>query len=204
MTIDSIETLLITSVFVIPGFIIDGIIDAFCPSGKRKNGTYLLYCLLYSIVHCSICSWAYILVWDIRTKNLTHFLLLLCVIAIIGAVLLGVIIGLFKSKQWIRKIIRKINKSVKNPIPTAWDYVFFNQNEPIFVIVTLNDDSKIYGYYGYNSYSSSDIEERDLYLERIYTLGDNNKWQRENDDAGILIKQANIKTIEFIKEKINE
>ena len=112
MTIDSLETVVITCIFIAPGFIVDGVVNAFCPNGKRNEAVYFLYCLIYSVVHCAICSWAYILAWKLEETHLIWFLILMCFIAVVGATVLGVIIGLFKSKQWLRKLIRKLRCNI--------------------------------------------------------------------------------------------
>lgn len=198
MTLDSLETVFLTCIFVVPGFIVDGISNAFSPNGKRKEGIIFLYCLLYSVIACAICSWAYILVWHLRDENLIYFLLSVCSIALIGAGLLGVIIGLFKSKQWLRKIAQKLKCNVSLPIPSAWDY-FFSQQEAFHVIVTLIDDTKVYGYFGSKSYSSSDCDERDIYLEKTYKQDGDNVWGEDDESAGILIHQSQIRAIEFLQ-----
>lgn len=43
MTVNSLEIVLLTCIFVAPGFIIDGIVNSFCPIEERKEGVYLLY-----------------------------------------------------------------------------------------------------------------------------------------------------------------
>lgn len=198
MTIESMETIVLTCIFIAPGFIVDGIVNAFCPNGKRNEGVYFLYCLVYSVVHCAVCSWAYILAWRLEEAHLTWFLILMCVIAAIGAAILGVIIGLFKSRQWLRRLIRKLKGNISHPIPSAWDY-YFSKQESSHIIVTLIDGTKIYGYYGSKSYSSSDSDERDIYIEKTYMEDDDNLWIEDSESKGIYIPQSQIQIIEFLQ-----
>ena len=196
MTIDSLEILLLTCIFIAPGFLIDGIVNSFSPHGKRKEYTYFLYCLLYSVLHCAVCSWAYVLAWEI--ENSTYRLLLLCGIALTGAIIFGVVIGLFKSKRWFRKLLNCLKFNVSSPIPTAWDF-FFSQQKQFFIIITLKDGEKIFGLYSYNSFSSSDSEERDIYIEKIYNVDENNVWIENPKSLGIYLTNSQIKTMEFLK-----
>jgi len=55
-----------------------------------------------------------------------------------------------------------------HPVPTAWDYKFSNLGTR-YVIIDLKDGSIIYGKYSNNSFSSSIPEERDIYIEEVYT-----------------------------------
>ncbi len=198
MTVESLETVLLTCIFIAPGFIVDGIVNAFCPNGKRNEAVYFLYCLVYSVVHCAVCSWAYILAWKLEEVHLTWFLILMCGIALVGAAILGIIIGLFKSRQWLRRLIRKLKCNISHPIPSAWDY-YFSKQEPSHIIVTLIDGTKIYGYYGFKSYSSSDSDERDIYIEKTYVENDGNLWAEDSESKGIYIPQSQIQIIEFIQ-----
>ena len=203
MTIDTIESVLLTCVFIVPGFIINRIINSFCPSAKKSDAITFLICLIYSVLHLAIFSWLYILFLEIESLSKQWLFLIFVMITIIGATFLGIIIGLIKSKGWIRNIADKLNLNVINPIPTSWDY-FFSQAQCCFVIVTLFDESVVLGYFGENSFASSETEERDIYIEKIYKMGEENKWIENDSSNGILIKQSQIKTIEFLQGgKIN-
>ena len=197
MTIDTFESVLLTCIFIAPGFIINRIINSFCPSAKKSDAIIFLICLIYSVLHLAIFSWAYILFWKIEGLSKQWVFLLFVGITIIGAALLGIIIGLIKAKGWIRYLAHKLKLDVINPIPTSWDY-FFSQAQCGFVIVTLLDGSVILGYFGENSFASSEPEERDIYIEKVYKYGKGKKWVENEKSNGILISQSQIKTIEFL------
>jgi hypothetical protein len=194
MTIDSLETILLTCIFIVPGFLIDGIVNAFSPYGKRKEYVYFLYCLFYSVLHYAVFGWAYILIW----KILAWRLLIILGITLIGAIFLGVVIGLFKSRTWLRKLLNFLKCNISNPIPSAWDYLFSKQKS-CFIIVTLNDGQIVYGLYSTNSFSSSDCDERDIYIEKIYSIDENNVWIDDSKSLGIYLAYSQIKTIEFLE-----
>ena len=54
MTIDSFDIVFYTAIFVLPGFLINNIIDTLNPSQKKSEGVLLLKSILYSIIHCSL------------------------------------------------------------------------------------------------------------------------------------------------------
>jgi hypothetical protein len=71
------------------------------------------------------------------------------------------------------------------------------------VLVTLKDDSIVAGDFGPSSFSSSDGEERDLYIECVYTIpGDGTPWKCIDGSKGIWISSGEIKTIEFFKKGV--
>ena len=59
-------------------------------------------------------------------------------------------------------------------IPTAWDFLF-SKIKPAWVVVTLKNGNKIYGYLSQASYISSDAAERDIYIShtlRVLDIGE--------------------------------
>ena len=202
MTVNSLEIVLLTCIFVAPGFIIDGIVNSFCPIGERKEGVHLLYCIIYSVLQCALFSWAYVLIWKLRESNFTKFIVLMCVVTLIGSCVLGVLIGLFKSKQWIGNLARKMGLNISHPIPTAWDY-YFSKQEATFVIVTLIDGTMLYGYFGGDSYCSSSKEGRDIYIEKLYQYADDAGWTEKKESQGVVVNQGQIRFIEFVRKGEN-
>lgn len=129
---------------------------------------------------------------------------------------MGFIIGFARQKDWFGQIVEWFSKcaetaewpeearnffnfkrSEKNNVPTAWDTVFVNI-EPCWVIVTLKDGSKVYGFLGQGSHVSSDHEERDIFISHTVVKNDNGLEIVPNT-AGVYIKHDEIRTVEFIK-----
>lgn len=200
LDISTIENISIICMFIIPGFIINGLIKLFIPSHKRSETTNLLYYLLYSIIHCGVFSFIYIPVWKKYydcCKLL--FYLLTFITTFFCSFVLGMIIGIFKKNRILRKILNYFHCNINDEIPTAWDY-FFSKQEPFYVIITLIDNSEIYGLYGSNSFASSEPEDRDIYIEKLFEIDEESfKWIENKQSKGIIIKENQIKTIEFLK-----
>ena len=167
MTIDSFDIVFYTAVFVLPGFIINSIIDAMNPPKKHNDGIYLLKCIGLSLVSCGVWCWLYKIILECdKLPTLWHWVLL-ALTSVIGSSVLGIIIAVIKQFQCIDRILSKLKIKTIHTTPTAWDYLFFNQGES-FIIVTLTDDTKLYGWYSSASFTSSDPDERDVFVEIGY------------------------------------
>lgn len=197
MTIDSFEVVFYTCIFLLPGFIVKSIIDTLVPPSKHNDSKYFFSCLLYSIVNCAICSWAYLLPDKISEEHSTKYWISLLAITVVGATLLAIFIGLVKQRgfiEWLFAIV-KVNKI--HPVPTAWDYYFSKQKES-WIIVTLKNGKTIYGKFSNHSFASSDAEERDLYIEKTYNIKEDMTWVEDDKSNGILIAKGEVETIEFL------
>ena len=65
-----------------------------------------------------------------------------------------------------------------------------------WVLVTLKDGTRFAGYCGTESCMSSDPTERDIYIESVYDLTDDNVWTPRGEN-GVLITAGEVQTIEF-------
>lgn len=196
MTIDSFEVVFYTCIFLLPGFIIKSVIDTLVPPTKNNDTKYFFSCLLYSIVNCAIWSWVYLLLNKISDNHPIIYWILLLATTVVGATLLAFVVGVIKQTDLIEWLFKKMGVNKIHPVPTAWDYFFSKQKES-WVIVTLKSGKTIYGKYSEQSFSSSDNEERDLYIEKTYTVKDNMTWEEDEKSKGILITKEEIETIEF-------
>ena len=75
----------------------------------------------------------------------------------------------------------------------------FSRQEASFVIVTIVDGTLLYGWYSSNSFSSSDQEERDLFIEKAYSVNKEGIWELDTQSEGFYIPKDQIKYIEFKK-----
>lgn len=98
---------------------------------------------------------------------------------------------------WARKLL-SFKLFEQNSVPTAWDSVF-TDIKPCWVIVTLKDESKVYGFLGQGSHVSSDHEERDIFISHTVVKKED-KLEIVPNTAGVYIKHDEIRTIEFIKQ----
>ena len=201
MTIGSLDVVFYTAVFLLPGFIIKSIIDVLNPPKKRSDSVFFLSCLAYSLVNCAVCSWAYILIQPLFEDNVVGYWIVFLGITLLGAIIVSIIIGIIKQKRVIYKIAGKRQIKFIDPTPTAWDYWFSKQN-PSLVFITLMDGSQIRGWYGGKSFASSEHEERDLFIEKVYRKAtESDQWEDDPGNNGIYISKDTIKLIEFKSQK---
>ena len=203
MTIESFDVFFYTAIFILPGFIINCIIDATNPPRRHNDGIFFLKCLLYSIIHCAIWSWLYSLILNHDFKHFTLYWLTIVISTLIGATIIAIFIVVIKQKNLIYKILEKLRIRSIHSTPTAWDYKF-SQQDSNYIIVTLTDDTKIKGWFSTSSFASSDSEERDLYIEELYYDDDTHEWIQDAESNGIYISKDQIKFIEFKKGENNE
>lgn len=196
MTIDSLEVVFYTCIFLLPGFIIKSVIDTLVPPAKHNDSKYFFSCLLYSIVNCAIWSWAYLLLNKISDKHPIIYWISILATTVVGATFVAIVVGVVKQKEIIAWLFKKIGINKIHPAPTAWDY-YFAQQEESWIVVTLKSGKTIYGRYSEHSFSSSDPEERDLYIEKTYVIKDDMTWEEDEKSKGILITKEEIETIEF-------
>lgn len=198
MTIDSFDIVFYTAIFVLPGFIISSIIDTMNPPKKHNDGIFLLKCIGLSLVSCGVWCWLYKIILECdKLSTLWHWVLL-ALTSIIGSALLGIIIAVIKQFQCIDRILSKLKINTIHTTPTAWDYLFFNQGGA-FIIITLMDDTKLYGWYSSESFASSDPDERDIFIELGYTVSSDGSWKEDSQSEGFYVPKDQIKYIEFKK-----
>ncbi|MEK4222053.1 DUF6338 family protein [Bacillus sp. FSL W8-0116] len=199
MTINNLDILFYTLIFVVPGFIIDSIYRKCVPQRDITFHSVFLRFLLFSVINYSIVfpiiSWLSKIPY-IQTHETVSFYISMVTIFLIP-VIIALIISVISNKGWVRTILQKIGIHTIHVIPTAWDYQF-RKDEHKYLIVYLEDGGIVFGYWGFASFASSIREDKDLYLEKIFNVDDNNEWIEIPQNKGIWIPEKSIKYIEFL------
>ncbi len=91
----------------------------------------------------------------------------LAVILILPA-LLGFLSGIARRCGLGRKLVGYLHFRAfeQHNIPSAWDHLFSGIT-PRWVIVTLKSGGRIHGFFGPDSFASSDPDERDLFISHV-------------------------------------
>ncbi len=124
--------------------------------------------------------------------------LLLALIAFVSPVALALLIAKLQQTQWIGNFLGRFGFNTINPIPTAWDYQF-TKNDPNWVVVTLKDGSKVFGFYGLKSFTGDEPGHRDIFLEAVFEPTETGEWAPVEDTAGVWISADQLAIIEFRK-----
>ncbi|HAF0292528.1 TPA: hypothetical protein G9C53_004922 [Salmonella enterica subsp. enterica serovar Typhimurium var. 5-] len=201
MTIESLEIVFYTLLFVVPGFITDSVYR-YCYPQREDTGQYtiirylwftfinyilwfpLIYLILSNDFHRSHPLWSFVI---------SGFLVL------VGPGILGFIISIIIIQGWLRKILQKFGFNPIHVIPTSWDYQFNRIENYAYVIICFIDGSTLGGLYSNQSFASSKSEERDIYLEKVYDIDTDGNWIEKDNTYGIWIASTDIRAIEFLK-----
>lgn len=200
MVLENWETIVYTCIFLLPGFIIKELIDSIVPPKAFRELKFLFTCIIYSIINLALWIWLDIVIFEKLKTNLVPFYIALSASNIITSIITGSIIGLIKHFELPRKFFGLFKIKMNHPVPTAWDY-FFNKKEECFVTIRLKSGNMVSGNFFSNSFASSDAEERDLYLEKIYDVDDANVWNEIPRGKGMYISKDEIETIEFFQKE---
>lgn len=112
---------------------------------------------------------------------------------------LGLLFGWNLSRGWNKSLLRRLSMPIHLPKRRAYDHAFTQNQTEGFVILTFGDGTKVYGYFGENSLAGSDPEHGDIYLERLYAIGDDGQWFEENPPRSAFLDLADVRSIEFLK-----
>jgi len=100
--------------------------------------------------------------------------------------ILGGLLGLNDRHNCIRRLLAKVGLPTVHAIPTAWDWCFYRQKR-CRILVTMKDQTRFAGYFGSSSFASSEPGERDIYIESVYEIGDDNEWKKTKKSSVLLI-----------------
>lgn len=111
--------------------------------------------------------------------------------------LLGVGVGMVLRKGWNSAVVTMLAMPVVHPTRRAYDYAFGDIQKDRFVIVSFNDGTQVFGYFGENSFAATDSDRSDMFLERLYVVTDGN-WVPTMPAKSALLMLRDIRSIEFI------
>ena len=202
MQINNFVALFYTLAFIVPGFIADTVYRKIVAlrSYEPKENLFLRY-LTISAVNYGLWSWLIFLISRPEVSAQHPLLTSLCweLIIFISPLILGLIYGALSQKRIIERLMSKMRLTAISPVATSWDYKFSRTRKPRWILVTLTDGSTVAGYWGNESFASSDGKLRDIYIERVYRVqGDGKPWlSPPNNNDGIWLPGKLIKSIEF-------
>ena len=188
------DHLLASMGLLVPGLVILFVRSQFVTDRRPSHSTVLLNYLSASLVYYAI-AFPFLDLDQLLYKHeddnaLAWFTLIFC-----GPILLGLFLGINIQKNLLLRLLQQCGLNLVHAIPTAWDWKFGNMDEQ-WVLVTLKDDTRFVGFCGQGSFISSDPTERDIYIEQVYDIDDENNWSWPGR-KGVLIAPGEIRTIEF-------
>jgi len=192
MEIWETQKLLLFVAFVIPGFISIKVYDLLVPAEIRDVSKSLIDAVAYSCVNYALLSWLIFLsvkfAWH-KNNPIYYSIFILAVLFIFPILWALAFVWLRKTKVFLKR--------VPHPTSKPWDYVFSN-GQSYWIVVELNDGSKIGGIYDTKSFASSFPADEQIYVEQIWKIGDEDQFISAIDRShGAIISSKNIKSIRF-------
>lgn len=192
MDVFEVDKFFLFVAFVIPGFISIKFYELICPGQQKESDKLLIDAVAYSCINYALLG-AFIYLVEtsgVRFVHPTLYVLFYVFVVLIAPVILA----------WLWFKIRSFDvfqKNLPHPTKSPWDYVF-SQRKWYWVIVTLNDGTKIFGKYAKNSFTSSYPEEPQIYLEECWVTNDSGGFERKRENsAGIILIAKDIQSIEL-------
>jgi hypothetical protein len=199
MMVTSVEALFVALAFIVPGFIISLVRSQFSASRSARPGEQFFGYLTLSALNYALFSWlVYILIaTDFGTQHPIWSALCWFLIILIGPAAIGLLLAVVFQKDWLQAIFARLRMQPIHIVPAAWDYQFGRMKEPHWLLVQLKDGSTIAGYFGMRSFASSDPHERDIFIQQVYLVDAEGRWQQMSEGHSVLIGHEQIAVIEF-------
>lgn len=200
MNLTSLDAVFYALAFLVPGFVLDSVLATFQRRRPEAPQLSFLRLLTFSAINYAIWSWlVYLLVRsDWIGANPAAGAALWSVVIFVGPVIIGLALSYSSQKEWVRRFLQWIGLRPVQVTPTAWDWRFERMREHHWMLVTLRDGSQVAGYFGAQSYASSDPSERDLFIEQVWEVPDNQDvWHPAREGQGILISRDEIRYVEM-------
>lgn len=198
--IESIEVVIYSAYFLLPGYIIGEIIRHFIPEREFTDFEKTIRCLGYSILELALWYWWFFIIMNKYADNTYKYWLFLILAILFTSLVTGVVIGLIRQSQIFRRVLNFFDIHTDHPVPTGWDYKFSKTKYAKWVCICLDNDTFIRGKYGDKSLASSERGNHDIYLEEVYIKSEAGIWIKEERTDGIWISADSIKWINFYKD----
>lgn len=209
------ENFYLILLFIVPGVIALSVRSKLITGRSPSTTENILTFLVLSLVYYSLTIFFIQAAFNVREPWFARAAIWICLL-LVGPAIFGFILGVAAQKEWFSSILEhvigaaanyrwtswianKLDLSVIHVIPAAWDWRFSKiSRSGSFIMVTFVSGEVVAGYFGSESFASSDTGERDLYIEEEYTISAEGKWEpRTPEKVGILIPVKEIKHIEF-------
>ena len=201
MSFDTFNTVLFTAIFIVPGFIWSTVLSMLVPRRSQATELRAIEFLTLSCVNHGLWIWLLVPLLSgdfLRARPFTTGIVLILPV-LVSPVFLGLVSAHLSQNDRVKHLLARFGFRTIHPSPTAWDY-HFSRAHPYWVIVTLRDGSRVYGWFGSNSFAGDAATERDLYLESVFVPMDSGDWAPVEDSGGIIIKAEQIAAAEFRRD----
>ena len=196
-----LENIYLALLFFVPGLVVLFVRSQFVTGAKFPHSAALLPYLAISVIYYALAfpliDFVVAIDEPIYGKILAWFSLVFA-----GPAVLGLVLGINIQENLFRRLLQRCGLNPVHVIPTAWDWKFGSMTEQ-WVLVTLKDGPRFTGFCGSESFMSSDPTERDIYIQQVYDVDDDDNWSSSGEKA-LLITADEVQTIEFWPRVLQE
>jgi hypothetical protein len=194
MDIWNVDKLALFLLFFLPGFISMKVYDLIVSGESRDFSRSMLDAVCYSTLNFAALSG---LITIILTGDFYHkhfFLYWLSVFVIMVVVPAFWPAAFLKLTTW-----HPVGKYFVHPIRKPWDYVFRKRTR-FWIIVHLKNGQKIGGFFGPESFASSNPADEQIYLEEVWALDEEGRFEHQIERSrGIIVMKDEIRAVEFFR-----
>jgi hypothetical protein len=191
------DNFLLVLLFVVPGLVALSVRSRFITGRTPSAQENILNFVVLSLVYYSLTIFFIESAFSIKNPWIVRAGVWI-ILLLVGPAIFGFFLGAAAQKEWFTWLADRLNLTIVHVIPAAWDWRFSSvPRGGMFVMVTLNSGERVAGFFGNNSFASSDTGERDLYIEEEYTVTDEGDWEPRTEKVGVLISAKEIRYIEF-------
>ena len=188
------EKIILFLAFFMPGFISIKVYELIVATKRHDFSNSVLEAIGYSVLNFTVLSWLIILIGSPDFNKNRPILYFICIIIIFF--IFPTIWPLLFIKASKLKIFKKY---ILRPVNMPWDDVF-SKREAYWVIIHMKDGRKIGGKYGTLSGASAFPNQRQIYLETLWKIDDNNAFIKKIERSkGAIFFEDEISIIEFFK-----
>ena len=196
---DNYDTLFLALTFIVPGFVYFEVSAWFMAQREGSDQRCLYRYLGISFLNYAFWVWLIYLVGN-DPRFVDHPVRVAIAWFLIGFVspaLAALVVARIRQGDRVRRALNRLGFRTIYPPPTAWE-ARFSALDQALVRVTLEDGSKIRGMFASASHASSDPDNCDLYLERVFGGDEHGAWEPIPRSRGMWIRADAIRHVEFL------
>jgi len=192
-TLLKINAIYIALVFIVPGYIFLSLRNKFVAGQERLGTEQVIPFVIYSALNFALFGWIVYFAISYQAPPYVQVGAWILTLVILPVVF-GIVAGFGSQKECVARIYRSLGLNPVHSTPRAWEYVFFN-SPPSWVFITLKNGTEFAGFWGGNSFASSDSKERDLFISEVFDFSGEGPWRPTG--KSLFIGAGEIRTIEF-------
>lgn len=196
--------------FVVAGYLILSIRNAYVLNDRAALSEVSLDILLYSLLNQMVWVVVVYVAGGVQRAIIAassqpqHFqgqlgpTTVLLLETLVLPLILGGLLGYALRHGAGAKVAARLAMPMVGSTKRTYDAVFSSFVRPGYIVITLEDETVANGYFGTKSHAGRDPARSEIFLEEIFSIGDNGQWQPFSPPRSALISLAKLRSIEFI------